>query len=153
MGTEIERKFKVSGDGWRDAVQHSCHIQQGYLAVTDALIVRIRIVDAAVAKIGIKSAGYDERIRGEFEYDVPIADARQLMQLAGDRVLEKRRHNVESGGKDWVIDTFEGRLNGLVLAEIELDDRDETFDPPVWLGEEVTGNPQFSNSELAARRF
>lgn len=153
MGIEIERKFKVQGDGWRDAVRKSCHIQQGYLAVTDALIVRIRIVDGQSAKLGIKSGGEDERTRGEFEYDVPVADARQLMQLAGERKLDKRRLNVQSGGKDWVVDVFEGRLDGLVLAEIELEDRDERFELPAWLGEEVTGNPQFYNSELAARRF
>lgn len=153
MGTEIERKFKVRDESWRPGVRDAFRIEQGYLAVTDALIVRIRIVDGKSAKLGIKSASDDERTRGEFEYDVPLADARQLMQLAGDRVLAKRRHTLQSGGKEWVIDTFEGRLDGLVLAEIELEDRDEAFHPPAWLGEEVTGNPQFSNSELAARRF
>jgi adenylate cyclase len=152
MGIEIERKFRVAGDGWRAGVRAIHRIEQGYLAATDSVAIRIRIVDDRTAILGIKSAGADARSRGEFEYDVPLEEARQLMQLAGNRTLAKRRHELEVAGKDWVVDIFEGKLDGLALAEIELEDADEPFEHPAWLGEEVTGNPQFSNSELAAAR-
>ena len=87
--------------------------------------------------------------RDEFEYPVPLGDALQMMVLCGDRVIEKRRHMLTVGGKLWSIDVFAGRHAGLVIAEIELGSEDEAFERPGWLGTEVTGNPQFLNSNLA----
>lgn len=149
MGKEIERKFKVTGDGWRDAVRKTERIRQGYLSVGEASSVRIRIVDGETAILGIKASTTDARAREEFEYPIPVKDARRLIRLAGDRVLIKRRHTLKVHGKVWVIDTYEGRQAGLVLAEIELGRRNEHFERPDWLGEDVTGNPAFSNARLA----
>jgi adenylate cyclase len=148
MATEIERKFLVVGDDWRAEVAHSVVIRQAYLSFTSAMAIRIRIVDDAKAFLTVKSAE-PGIARSEFEYPVPVADAHGLIELRTGQVIEKRRHLVRIGGMQWEIDVFEGAHAGLVIAEIELPDKDATFERPPWLGKEVTGDARYYNVSLA----
>lgn len=148
MALEIERKFLVRTDGWREAVRDSRRLCQGYLARTSRVVVRVRIADDAEARITVKGCG-SALVRQEFEYDIPVEDARALMQLTLGRVVEKRRHIVPAGDETWEVDVFEGEHAGLVLAEIELDREDAAFARPDWLGEEVTGDERYYNVALA----
>jgi adenylate cyclase len=150
MGREIERKYRVTGDGWRAGVTKSTRIRQGYIFTDDRGNLRVRISDDETAVITIKSGGGFSR--AEFEYPVPIADGRELMALAGSRTIDKTRYSVTFGDKEWIVDVFEGRHKGLVLAEIELESEDEPFDRPDWAREDVTDNPDMSNAALAGTR-
>jgi adenylate cyclase len=148
MGREIERKFLVRGDGWKAGVTERHAIRQGYLAQSAEATVRVRIIDDAQAVITIKS-NERGRERLEFEYAVPLADAETLLLLCNGRVLEKLRHIVPVDGFKWQVDVFEGRLAGLVLAEIELRGPDQDFTIPDWLGPEVTDDLRYYSSSLA----
>jgi adenylate cyclase len=148
MGKEIERKFLVGSDGWKAAVAESHAIRQGYLAQSAEAIVRVRIIDDAQGLITIKS-NESGRERFEFEYPVPLADAETLTLLCDDRIVEKRRHTVPVDGCKWQVDVFEGRLAGLVLAELELRGPDQDFSIPDWLGHEVTDDPRYYSASLA----
>jgi len=152
MAHEIERKFLVVGDGWQRGSRRSLSIRQAYLARPDATVVRVRIVDEREGFITIKSAppGF---IRSEFEYVIPVADALQLLRFRTGCVIKKRRHIVPAGGFNWEVDVFDGDHQGLVIAEVELADPDARLELPDWVGREVTGDPQYYNSNLAHRRF
>ena len=149
MGQEIERKFLVADDGWRADVERSVAVTQGYLALTDRAVIRVRIVDDATATLTIKSAA-SGAVRDEFEYAIPLDDARALLALHLGRLIEKRRHIVRIAGARWEIDVFAGDHQGLVLAEIELADAASPIDPPPWLGREVTGEARYYNARLAS---
>jgi adenylate cyclase len=150
MAIEIERKFLVSGEGWRQAcrAQEPLHYRQGYLATGD-VTVRVRICDGQSASLAVKG----RRLRFsrlEFEYPIAVADAEEmLLRLAPKSRVEKTRHAVRHQGCVWNVDEFEGALAGLVLAEIELCDPYEDFALPDWVGREVTGEPGYRNSVLA----
>lgn len=148
MAVEVERKFLVSGNEWRNEVAHSVVIRQAYLSFTLAMAIRIRIVDGVAAFLTIKSAA-PGLVRSEFEYPIPLADAYGLIALRTGNVIEKRRHLVRIGGMQWEVDVFEGEHEGLVIAEIELPDADATFERPSWLGKEVTGEARYYNVNLA----
>ncbi len=145
MALEIERKFLVAHDGWRPAARVR-HIEQGYLSVSGPVSVRIRLQDG-LGTLTVKGER-DGLVRDEFEYAVPAADATEMLRLASLPPIVKKRHELTIGGKLWEIDVFEGRLAGLVLAEIELADEQETFLRPDWLGREVTDDPRYRNSAL-----
>jgi adenylate cyclase len=113
--------------------------------------LRVRIIDDAEAVITIKAGGF-EVSRSEFEYRVPLEDARAMMALCGDATIEKTRHDVDVEGLKWEIDVFAGANEGLVLAEIELADDDQNFARPEWLGTEVSADPAYYNSTLAGIR-
>lgn len=149
MATETERKFLVTKPGWRRHASGSMVIRQAYLAVTGAASIRIRIVDDVKATLTIKSAG-PNLTRSEFEYSIPVEDARDLIEMRVGVVIEKRRHIVQLGDARWEIDTFEGTHDGLVVAELELPDASAAFERPDWLGTEVTGDPRYYNATLAA---
>ncbi|RYE08118.1 MAG: CYTH domain-containing protein [Hyphomicrobiales bacterium] len=149
MGLEIERKFLVNGNGWRRRVTGSAHIVQGYLARDRKSVIRVRIKDGKSATLTIKSRDKGAR-RAEFEYPIPLKDARDLLQLAGSSRIEKTRHTVPHGQLVWEIDVFEGREDKLILAEIELPNEDAAVKLPGWLGAEVTADPRYRNSSLAA---
>jgi len=152
MGKEIERKFLVANESWRDAVRDESRYEQGYLAVTDQCAVRVRI-EGEKARLNIKNATLDIE-RQEYEYTVPVADAREMLtSLCAGRSLSKTRYRVEHGDNTWEVDVFEGANEGLVLAEIELESRDQTFTIPPWVGEEVSGNPRYLNSSLAMHPY
>ena len=148
MGVEIERKFLLRGEGWRAGVTASHALEQGYLASGGITSVRVRIHDGTHAKLTLKAGGVG-RVRAEYEYDIPLDDARELLELCGTRTLTKVRHLVPAGALTWEIDEFSGRHAGLVLAEIELDHEEQAFERPDWLGEEVTENERYYNSTLA----
>lgn len=147
MGQEIERKFRVTGDGWRSGAV-AVRLRQGYLVVDDAKEIRVRIKQDS-AWIAIKSRGTGP-VRAEFEYPIPIADAEAMLdRFCADRRIDKTRHTVAAAGREWLVDVFEGRLAGLVLAEVELDTADATLARPDWVGEEVTEDARFFNAALA----
>ncbi|MEQ1770247.1 MAG: CYTH domain-containing protein [Devosia sp.] len=150
MAIEIERRFRVVGDSWRAAVRREQHIVQGYLATRDVAVIRVRIVDDSAAVITVKSHKTG-RSRTEFDYRIPLADAREMLAMAGNAVIDKRRFTLDYAGKVWEIDIFGGRHAGLVIAEIELTAPDETFEHPDWLGDEVTDDPSLANAVLARR--
>jgi len=145
---EIERTFLVTDPSWRGDAPGT-PIRQGYLLRAVERTVRVRRIGDAGA-ITVKGPGL--RVRAEFEYPIPAADADALLDtLCEPGTIDKVRHTVDHGGRRWTVDEFCGRHNGLVLAEIELDDPDETVDLPPWVGEEVTDDPAFSNAALSAR--
>ena len=149
MAIEIERRFRVSSDAWRADVARSTHITQGYLAITNQSVIRVRVRDTQ-GYVTIKSRD-GGMARQEFEYAIPLADAQALLELCGQRVLEKTRHEVNYAGYLWEIDEYKEPLEDLILAEVEL--LSETADPPrpLWVGDEITHDGSFSNSALAQR--
>lgn len=149
MGIEIERKFLVAEDGWRALVKRSEKLRQGYLASAGGVTVRVRTIDDNRGFITIKSGG-SALARAEFEYEVPVADAKQMLGYCRGAQIEKVRHSLDLPSGDWVVDEFRGRHDGLILAEVELDSPTARLDKPNWLGDEVTGDPQYYNSSLAA---
>ncbi|HDZ71473.1 MAG TPA: CYTH domain-containing protein [Aurantimonas coralicida] len=147
MGREIERKFQVTGEDWRGQISETQRLEQFYLVVREDASVRVRIRDRASARLTIKTgSGMD---RGEFEYDIPLADAEALRASRVGAVVEKTRHIVPLGAFRVEIDVFEGALAGLVMAEIELRDASDKPDLPAYLGREVTGDARFTNARLA----
>jgi len=148
MAKEIERKFMVVGDDWRDAAASSRTLVQAYLAIDGETSVRVRILDGEEAWLTVK-LGVSEMTRDEFEYSVPLADAREMVEASRGRVIEKTRHIIASEGYAWEIDVFEGTLAGLVMAEVEMQSEDDTPPLPAWLGREVTGDPAWTNAVLA----
>jgi CYTH domain-containing protein len=149
MGIEIERKFLVVGDDWRAAP--GVPVAQGYLNRDKARTVRVRIADRQ-AWLTVKGLSTGAT-RAEFEYPIPVADAEQLLALCDGPVVRKTRRVVEHAGARWEIDEFEGDNAGLVVAEIELACEDAPFEPPPWLGAEVTHDPRYFNSSLAAAPY
>jgi CYTH domain-containing protein len=148
MGIEIERKYLIAADGWRDIVTSTRLLRQGYLTAGSGVTVRVRTVDDRIGYITIKSGG-SALARAEFEYEVPIADARQMLGYVRGAQIEKLRHSLDLPGGDWVVDEFQGRHAGLLIAEVELESPTGKLDLPDWLGDEVTGDPQYYNSSLA----
>lgn len=147
MGKEIERKFLVVGNAWRENARGvSC--RQGYLCVGPPVAVRARIMGGR-ATLNIKKATLDIA-RDEFEYPIPTEDAEVLLEsLCEGCLIEKTRYQVAFEGNSWEIDEFHGHNAGLVVAEIELEDPDQPFARPPWLGVEVSGDPRYLNSSLA----
>lgn len=148
MGIEIERKYLIAGDAWRDLVTSSQLLRQGYLTAGSGVTVRVRTVDDSIGYLTIKSGG-SALARAEFEYEVPIADARQMLGYVRGAQIEKLRYLLDLPGGDWVVDEFQGRHAGLLIAEVELESPTGKLDLPDWLGDEVTGDPQYYNSSLA----
>jgi CYTH domain-containing protein len=146
MAIEIERKFLVVGDGWLAGARAS-RIEQGYLSNNPEVSVRIRIRDerATITVKGERSG----LSRDEFEYPVPIDDARAMMELCVLPPLAKTRHDVIFAGKMWEVDVYSGRHAGMVIAEIELASEADEIELPPWVGLEVTHDRRYRNSELA----
>ncbi|KJH67683.1 CYTH domain-containing protein [Chromobacterium violaceum] len=150
MALEIERRFVVSGDGWRGlapAVQY----RQGYLSVEKERTVRVRVVGEQ-AWLTLKS-NISNVSRHEFEYPIPLADAQTIMGAMCPMVVDKLRHRIEHGGFVWEVDEFFGDNAGLVLAEIELPDEDTPFAKPDWVGEEVTEDGRYTNAYLSKHPY
>jgi adenylate cyclase len=148
MPKEIERKFLVSGTGWRKRARRGQTIRQAYLALTGKIALRVRVVGGRKAFLTIKSE-QSATTRAEFEYAIPLKDARALLKLRTGRLIEKRRHRIKAGKSRFELDVFEGALRGLVIAEIELPRRRAKFERPDWLGREVTGHKRYYNAVLA----
>ena len=162
MGIEIERKFQVLGQAWRAAAERVQPMVQGYLDGTATTArthgpgqgkasVRVRIQgDEAFLNLKSRELGHT---RQEFDYPIPVEDARALLALCVGGVIDKRRHLVVHGGRLWDVDEFLGDNAGLVVAEIELDAVDEVFARPAWLGAEVTDQTRYYNLALASHPY
>jgi CYTH domain-containing protein len=142
MPLEIERKFLVANDGWKSFVTRQIRIRDGLIASTGGNKARVRIADSN-ATIALKSRR-NGPTRTEFEYAIPYSDAVEMLRTMCDgRVLEKVRHVVLHAGTVWHVDVYEGILNGVVLAEAELQHADQKIDLPGWVGREVTNDPMY----------
>lgn len=148
MGVEIERKFLVSGDGWRQGVTSSAAFRQGYLSTNANPTVRVRVVDDRQAFLTLKGKPVG-LARAEFEYEIPVEDGLQLMELARPNVIEKRRYLVPHGNHTWEVDVFEGPHEGLVTAEVEMGSLDEAVEIPDWVGKDVSNDDRYANASLS----
>nr|KAJ9631596.1 hypothetical protein H2204_008042 [Knufia peltigerae] len=154
MGIEIERKFLVTHDGWRTAAHRIIPMAQGYINDLGALdrgtqnaSVRVRIEgDKAALNLKSRTLGHT---RQEFDYPIPVQDARDLLALCVGGLIDKRRHLVQHAGLTWEVDEFLGDNAGLVVAEVELDSADQAIDLPDWIGAEVTDDARYYNVALA----
>jgi len=145
MGQEIERKFLVQGQDWKQLASGTA-MRQGYLSADPERVVRVRIEgEAAALTIKGKSVG---AVRGEWENAIPKADAVELLALCPRPLIEKRRYRIEHAGMLWEVDEFDGDNVGLVVAEIELQSERQQFDKPRWVAEEVTHDARYYNSNL-----
>ena len=158
MPIEIERKFLITSDAWRAAAREVKAMAQGYLndlATLDSgamhASVRVRIVGEH-AFLNLKSRELGPA-RQEFDYPIPVVEARALLALCVGSVVDKRRHYVPHAGHLWEVDEFLGDNAGLVVAEIELNDADEAFSKPEWLGVEATNASRYYNLALASRPY
>jgi len=151
MGIEIERKFLLASDAWRGQGQPTL-MRQGYLCADPVRTVRVRIEgERAAVTIKSKSEGAS---RGEWEYEIPVADAAELLdRLCEQPLVEKVRHRIPHGDHVWEVDEFQGENAGLVVAEIELGAEDEAFATPEWIGKEVTGDKRYYNSNLIRQPY
>lgn len=152
MALEIERKFLVSGDGWKAKAVAKRHIRQAYLTKNERLSFRVRVSDFQHATLTLKVAAAAIG-RDEYEYPIPLADAEELMLKREGALISKTRHLVREGGLMWEVDVFEGENAGLIVAEVELDRKDRPIGRPDWLGEEVTLERKFYNADLARHPF
>jgi adenylate cyclase len=152
MPIEIERKFLLANNNWREAVKTSFRIRQGYMGEVGKASVRIRI-QGEQANINVKSATLSMR-RMEYEYDIPLNEAQEMLeQLCEHPQVNKTRYIVEQGKHKWEIDEFYGENEGLLVAEIELSDEAEAFEKPEWIGKEVTEDPRYYNVNLIKHPF
>lgn len=150
MAIEIERKFLVTNNKWKQGLTPTI-FKQAYLNSDAERTVRIRIAGDK-AWLTIKSKTIDIS-REEFEYEIPVNEAEQLLTLCETDALEKNRYFLKSGKLTWEIDEFLGANTGLIVAEIELSDEHQQFEKPTWLGEEVSGDKRYFNSLLTITPF
>ncbi|BBE71725.1 CYTH domain-containing protein [Oharaeibacter diazotrophicus] len=147
MAIEIERKFLVVGEGWRDAVASADRFVDGLIAAEGSNKVRVRRYDAR-AVLTLKGPKHGIS-RDEFEYDIPLADADELLARRSiGPLIRKTRHMVPNGPDLWSVDVFEAELAGLVVAEIELDHEDRFFERPSWVGAEITHDRRYGSAAL-----
>ena len=147
MATEIERKFLIKNESWRQKIQRSVPMRQAYLANTAQASIRIRIAKD-VAHLNIKSA-VSAIVRDEYEYQIPMDDAEEMfMQLCLPGRISKTRHYVEHSDEIWEIDEFHDENAGLIVAESELNEAKQAFPRPSWLGAEVSHLERYYNHLL-----
>ncbi|MEA3465962.1 MAG: CYTH domain-containing protein [Thermodesulfobacteriota bacterium] len=152
MAIEIERKFLLANQQWREQVQSQSKYIQGYLSRCPERTVRVRVADDH-AWLTIKGENIGA-VRPEYEYPIPTADALgMLAQLCEQPVIEKWRHRIMVNRHLWEIDEFLGKNSGLIVAEIELKQEDEIFVRPSWLGAEVTDDKRYFNSCLISNPY
>lgn len=151
MGQEIERKFLVVGDGWRSLGTGKFY-SQGYIPTENHTTVRVRVAgDQGYLTIKGKTQGIR---RQEFEYAIPRDQAQEMLETLCDRpLITKIRYTIPHGDHLWEVDEFQGENQGLIVAEVELRDPEETFECPPWLGEEVSHDPRYYNLSLSQYPF
>lgn len=150
MKVEIERKFLLASDGWRKLVERSAYIRDGLIAVSDERKTRVRIIgDRATLTVKTKRVAGS---RFEFEYDIPLADAELMLECCGSSAISKHRHFVPHCGLVWEIDEYDGVLQGVVLAEVELTAIDQPLDIPSWIGHEVTAEAPYRKLNMLEAR-
>jgi len=154
MAVEIERRFLVVSDGWKKENPQGHLYRQGYLPNgASSVIARVRICDDK-GWLTIKGPRKNSRTRREYEYEIPLNDAAEIMdELCRKPLIEKIRYRVNNDAAVWEIDVFLGENQGLVIAEIELHDENDVFSRPPWLGEEVTHDPRYLNVNLVNHSF
>jgi adenylate cyclase len=151
MAKEIERKFLVKGDAWR-ALAKGTTYRQGYLNSAKERTVRIRTADAQ-AFITIKGMTVGAT-RSEYEYEIPFDEGKAMLDTLTEKpLIEKTRYKIPVGNLTWEIDEFLGENAGLIVAEVELKSEDQTFDKPVWVGDEVTNDSRYFNANLVKEPF
>lgn len=148
MAREIERKFLVASDGWRATADRGVRLVQAYVMLAEGRSLRTRIYDDGRARLTLK-LGDGGLVRDEFEYGVPLADAREMIRRRLGNVIEKVRYRVSFAGFVWEVDVFEGDLAGLLIAEVEMASPADSPLLPDWLGREITDAPEFGNRSLA----
>lgn len=152
MGVEIERKFLVIGDTWRAQARRRVAMDQGYLSGEGGRSsFRVR-TQGDEARLNIKAAVVGHT-RTEYDYGIPVADAREILDKLCVGRLTKTRHYIEFAGHTWEVDEFLGDNRGLVVAELELDTADAVFERPDWLGAEVTDDRRYYNHHLALHPY
>lgn len=151
--TEIERKFLVKNDGYKAQAYGSTRITQGYISRSPGRTVRVRVRDDK-AYLTIKGGGSASGMsRMEWEREIPVDEALQLMLLCEKGIIDKTRYLVKAGFHTFEVDEFCGENEGLTVAEVELGSEDEAFERPSWLGEEVTGDRKYYNSSLTVHPY
>ena len=151
MAIEIEKKFLVQSDDWKKGVKGILY-RQGYLSTHKERTVRIR-TEGNQAVLTIKGLTVGAS-RPEFEYPIPFEHAIQMLdQLCEKPLIEKSRYKIPHKDHIWKVDEFLGLNRGLIVAEIELQSEDETFEKPGWIGKEVTADPRYFNSNLVTSPF
>ncbi|MFZ2286084.1 MAG: CYTH domain-containing protein [Bacteroidales bacterium] len=152
MSLEIERKFLVRGE-FRDEATEATEIVQGYLSSAPGSTVRIRI-RGEKGYITVKGKSDESGIgRYEWEKEIPVDEARELLRICEPYPVEKTRYLVPYRGHIFEVDVFHGANSGLVMAELELGSAEEPFEKPLWLGEEVSGDPRYFNSALSVKPY
>jgi adenylate cyclase len=151
MAQEIERKFLVADDTWRDGAERSLY-KQGYIPTQGEHTVRVRLVgDNGYLTLKGPAIGL---VRSEFEYSIPRRDAEAMLQeFCSPPLIEKYRYRLMIGDVVWEVDEFLGENQGLILAEVELEDPTQPIELPSWIGQEVTGDPRYFNSKLALNPY
>lgn len=148
MGQEIEKKFLVSGDGYKSEATKAVRITQGYLCSVPERTVRVRI-KGDNGYITIKGIGSQSGAsRFEWEKEIPVEDVRELLKLCEPGIIDKTRYIIPKGNHNFEVDEFYGDNDGLVVAEVELGSENESFEHPSWLSTEVTGDKSYYNSML-----
>ncbi|MDQ8004945.1 MAG: CYTH domain-containing protein [Pedobacter sp.] len=152
MAIEIEHKYLVSASAWGKITDtEPVQIRQGYLQIDPNKTIRVRTkANQGFITIKGKTKGAS---RLEFEYEIPIADANELLDKFCSNLIEKMRHYVIHNGKTWEVDVFSGLNAGLIVAEIELTSEEETYTLPSWVTENVTNDVKYANSNLAIMPF
>ncbi len=150
MAEEIERKFLLKNNTWKAGASGTC-FRQGYLSTVKECTVRVRLEGnrGFLTVKGISTGA----IREEYEYEIPVQEAGELLGLCEQPLIEKTRYRIEHKGLTWEVDEFEGKNRGLVLAEIELDSEYQEIEPPDWIGREVTDDPRYFNANLVKNPF
>jgi len=152
-GLEIERKFLVKGDGYKQQAYSHSHIQQGYICSSHGRTVRVRIRDER-GYLTIKGPSENGGLsRYEFEKEITLDEAVHLMRLCEPGIIDKNRWLVKSGRHTFEVDEFFGENEGLVMAEVELGAEDEPYEKPDFIGQEVTGDRRYYNSHLRMNPF
>ena len=150
MGIEIERKFLVKSDDWRGN-HKKILFTQGYLSSEPDRVVRVRTEgDSAWITIKGRTTG---ATRGEWNYQIPMEDAKDLLRICKQPLIEKYRHYIFYEGLTWEVDEFLGKNEGLIVAEVELSDESQKIIKPDWIGKEVTEDWRYSNASLAENPF
>ena len=153
MAQEIERKFLVLDDSYKHEAFSKSHIQQGYICSERGRTVRIRIRNER-AYITIKGPSLNGGLsRYEFEQEIPLDDARKLLTLCDPGIIDKTRWLVKAGNHTFEVDEFAGDNAGLTVAEVELASEDEAFEKPAFIGQEVTGDRRYYNSQLRVNPY
>jgi adenylate cyclase len=147
MAIETERKFLVKGSFEQMAVK-KIRIRQSYFSTDPGRTIRLRITGEKGIITFKSNRGKDSFSRNEWDYEIPLKDAEEMIKICLPGIIDKTRHFIPAGRHVFEVDVFHGKNEGLVIAEIELSSESEEFERPEWLGEEVTGNPRYYNSNL-----